>query len=67
MVARDFPGGAVDGNLPANAGDMGSIPGPRRFHATEQLSQLATITEPVLYSLGAMTTKPTCRESVLHN
>ena len=28
----DFPGGAVDKNLPANAGDMGSIPGLGRFH-----------------------------------
>ena len=26
----DFPGGAVVKNLPANAGDSGSIPGPRR-------------------------------------
>ena len=26
----DFPGGAVVKNLPANAGDMGSIPGPGR-------------------------------------
>ena len=25
---RDFPGSAVVKNLPANAGDMGSIPGP---------------------------------------
>ena len=25
--ARDFPGGAVVGNLPANAGDTGSSPG----------------------------------------
>ena len=24
----DFPGGTVVKNLPANAGDMGSIPGP---------------------------------------
>ena len=24
---RDFPGGSVVKNLPANAGDMGSIPG----------------------------------------
>ena len=24
---RDFPGGTVDKNLPANAGDMGAIPG----------------------------------------
>ena len=29
---QDFPGGAMDRNLPANAGDMGSIPGPGRFH-----------------------------------
>ena len=27
-----FPGGAVVKNLPANAGDMGSSPGPERFH-----------------------------------
>ena len=27
----DFPGGTVDKNPPANAGDMGSIPGPGRF------------------------------------
>ena len=28
----DFPGGAVVKNPPANAGDMGSSPGPRRSH-----------------------------------
>ena len=28
----DFPGGMVDKNLPTNAGDTGSIPGPGRFH-----------------------------------
>ena len=28
----DFPGGSVDANLPANAGDTGSIPGLGRFH-----------------------------------
>ena len=28
----DFPGGAVDENLPTNAGDMGSIPGRGGFH-----------------------------------
>ena len=27
-----FPGGAVVKNLSANAGDMGSIPGPRGSH-----------------------------------
>ena len=29
---RGFPGGAVDKNLPANAGDTGSIPGPGGSH-----------------------------------
>ena len=29
---RDFPGGPVVKNLPANAGVMGSIPGLGRFH-----------------------------------
>ena len=28
----DFPGDIVDKNPPANAGDMGLIPGPGRFH-----------------------------------
>ena len=28
----DFPGGPVVKNLPANAGDMGSIPGSKGFH-----------------------------------
>ena len=28
----DFPGGAVIKNPPANAGDIGSIPSPGRFH-----------------------------------
>ena len=28
----DFPGGTVDRNPPANAGDTSSIPGPERFH-----------------------------------
>ena len=31
MEAKDIPGGTVDTNLPANAGDMGLIPGPGRF------------------------------------
>ena len=28
-----LPGGIVDENPPVNAGDMGSTPGPGRFHA----------------------------------
>ena len=30
-----FPGGTVVRNLPANAGDMGSIPGPGRSHVPQ--------------------------------
>ena len=32
IVTGDFPGGAVDRNPPANAGDMGWIPGLGRSH-----------------------------------
>ena len=31
-IMRGFPGGAVVENLPANAGDTGSSPGPGRSH-----------------------------------
>ena len=32
LTQRDFPGGAVVGNPPANAGDTGLSPGPGRPH-----------------------------------
>ena len=32
LNGRDFPGGAVVKNPPANAGDTGSSPGPGRSH-----------------------------------
>ena len=32
---RDFPGGPVVKNLPANVGDTGSNPGPGRFHMSQ--------------------------------
>ena len=31
-IVEGFPGSIVEKNLPANAGDTGSIPGPGRFH-----------------------------------
>ena len=31
-IQEGFPGGAMVKNLPANAGDMGSSPGPGRSH-----------------------------------
>ena len=30
QLRRDFPGGPMVKNLPANAGDTGSVPGPGR-------------------------------------
>ena len=32
LISRGFTGGSVVKNLPANAGDMRLIPGPRRSH-----------------------------------
>ena len=32
ILYRDFPGGTVVKNPPANAGEVGSIPGPERSH-----------------------------------
>ena len=46
---RDFPGGTVVQNPPANAGDMGLIPGPGRFHtphAKGHLDPCTTSIEP---------------------
>ena len=46
---RDFPGGGVVENPPADAGDTGSIPRSGKIpHAAEQLSPCATTAEPVL-------------------
>ena len=43
-------------NLPANAGDAGSIPALGKSHLPEeQLSPCTTATEPVLLSQGAAT------------
>ena len=41
MNSKGFPGGPAVRNPPGNAGDMGSIPGPVRFHMPR-----ATTTEP---------------------
>ena len=46
-VIPDFPGGPVVKNLPANAGDTGSVPDPQSqsSHAREHLGLCATTTE----------------------
>ena len=35
FIPTDFPGGSVVKNLPANAGDTGSSPGPGRSHVQQ--------------------------------
>ena len=60
-----FLGGAVVKNPPANAGDMGSSPGPGRSHvpqsnsarAPQQLSLRSRAHEPQLLSPRAATTE----------
>ena len=60
-----FPGGEVDKNMPANAGDTGLIPGPGRSHmprsnyarAPQLLSLRSRAREPQLLSLCAKTTE----------
>ena len=65
---RDFPGGTVVKNPPANAGDTGSSPDPGRSHMPQ--SKYACV--PQLLSLRSSARepqllKPTCLEPVLHN
>ena len=50
---RDFPGGTVVENPLANAGDMGSSPGPGRTH----MPQSNYAREPQLLKLRATTTE----------
>ena len=63
----DFPGGPVDKNPPANAGDMGSIPGPGSFHTrwrngAAQLQSLSSRPAGCLYwSLQAWSPSATRR------
>ena len=60
-----FPGGAVVKNLPANAGDMGLIPGPGGSHmlwsngsrAPQLLSLRSRAREPQLLNPHATTTE----------
>ena len=50
----DFPGGTVVKNPPANAGDMGLIPGPGRSHMPWSIKARA----PQLLSLHSRAHKP---------
>ena len=44
----DFPGGSVDKNLPANAEDRSSIPGPGRFHTPRNNESLCASTTELM-------------------
>ena len=65
ITCQGFPGGAVVSNLPANAGDTGSIPGPGRSHtprsnearAPQLLSLPSRAWEPQLLSPRVTTTE----------
>ena len=62
---QGFPGGAVVGNLPANAGDTGSNPGPEGSHMSQSnqacvpqlLSLCSRAREPQLLSPRVATTE----------
>ena len=46
IVLGNFPGGLVVENLPSNAGDMGSVPGPGRSHMTWSNEVCAQLPSP---------------------
>ena len=70
----DFPFGTVDGNLPANAEDVGSVTGPGRFQtpqsdyacAPQLLSLRPGAHEPQPLSPGAATAAAPVPGPVLH-
>ena len=57
----DFPGGAVVENLPANAGDTGSSPGPGRSH----MPRSKWAREPQLLSLRIWSLCSATREAAI--
>ena len=59
--AVGFPGGAVVENLPANAGDTGSSPGPGRSH----MPRSSWAREPQLLSLRVWSLCPATREAAI--
>ena len=63
MYFGDFLGGPVVKNLPSNAGEAGSIPGPgtKILHAMGQVSLCAATTEP-----RVTTREPTDRNKRFH-
>ena len=60
LKKEGFPGGAVVENLPANAGDAGSSPGPGRSH----MPRSNWAREPQLLSLRVWSLRSATREAV---
>ena len=64
---RDFLVGAVDRNLPANAGDTGSFPGPGRFHmAWDNQAHTAWLLSPHSKGPQATVLSPHTASTSLH-
>ena len=61
MLRGDFPGGAVVENPPADAGDMGSSPGPGRCH----MPRSNWAREPQLLSLRVWSLCSATREAAI--
>ena len=64
MYRKDFPGGTVDKNKPANSRDMGSIPGLEDFtclRATERMCHNygARALRPMSHNYGAQSAATT--------
>ena len=55
-----FPGGSVVKSLPANAGDMGSIPGPERCCMRRSSKAKATAAELACYNYGSLSAYSPC-------
>ena len=61
--SRDFPGGTVDRNPPANAGDTGLTLDPGRFHMLSPQLLKPECLEPVLHKRSRHNEKPIhCKE-----
>ena len=63
----DFPGGSVDKNLSANAGDTGSIPGPGRFHMWwSNRAHVPQLLEPTRLESALHNSRSHCNEKPTH-
>ena len=62
MYKWGFPGGTVDKNLHAKAGETGSIPGPGRFHMSQPLSLGSRDWEPQLLKAICLNKRSRCKE-----